>query len=333
MLVDWLTLAAGLALLVGGGEVLVRGAVAMARDLGVPPLVVGLTVVAFGTSAPELAVSVTAALRGNGAVAFGNVIGSNLANIGLILAATAVLRTLMLQSVVLTREMPMMLLAGGAAVVMGFDQLRLQPVSQFDRPEGLVFLLFFGVFLYYTIVETFRKRGTDPLVEQARERGDSAALRTLGASGGLVLIGLLGLGLGGRLTVTGAVEVATGLGAPRGLIGLTVVAVGTSLPELTASVSAALKGETDLAVGNLVGSNIFNILFVLGLTSTIRAVPVPPGAHLDLVVMVCFATILLVVSTTRRRISRAEGLALLVMYLGYMGFRTVAGFGGMGGPA
>lgn len=242
VIADALILLLGIALLIGGGEAMVRGAAALARQLGVPPLVVGLTVVAFGTSAPELAVNVTAAVRGNGAVAFGNLVGSNLANVGLILAISALLRPIDVQSVVVTREIPMMLLASVVTVVMGLDVLRGEAASAYDRPEGLLLLLFFGVFLYYTIADTLRRRTTDPLVEQAREHPAGERLTSLVTSGALVVLGLVALTLGGRFTVAGAVEIATALGAPKGLIGLTVVAVGTSLPELSASLMAARRG-------------------------------------------------------------------------------------------
>jgi len=322
LLADAALLVVGLALLLAGGEFMVRGAAALARQLGVPPLVVGLTVVAFGTSAPELAVNLTAAARGNGAVAFGNLIGSNLANIGLILASAALLRTLAIQSIIVTREMPMMIVASVATLVMGFDALRGQVDSHYDRAEGLLLLLLFAIFVYYTVSETLRKRSSDPFVEQVREHWIGARLWSLGPSIGVVVLGLAGLALGGQLTVAGAVEVAAALGAPKGLIGLTVVAVGTSLPELSASVMAARKGETDLAVGNVVGSNIFNLLFVLGVTATVGEVPVPPDGQPDLIVMLAFSSIVLLLSLGRREITRAEGALLLIGYLGYITWRV-----------
>lgn len=322
LLGETLWLGLGVVLLVAGGESLVRGAAALARQLGVSPLVVGLTVVAFGTSAPELAVNVTAALRGNGEVAFGNLIGSNLANVGLILAGSALVRRLSIHSVVVSRELPMMLLASAVALVMGFDALRLEATSRYDRTEGLLLLMLFGVFLYYNVAETFRKRSADPFVQQVREHPFGERLASLGSSFALVGLGLVGLALGGELAVTGAVGLAEGLGVSRELIGLTIVAVGTSLPELSASLLAARKGETDLAIGNVVGSNVFNLLFVLGVTATIRPVPVPARGHTDLLAMVAFALGLLLVALGRRAIGRVEGALLLAAYLGYVGWRV-----------
>jgi len=323
LLTDVLLLAFGIGLLVAGGESMVRGAAALARQLGVPPLAVGLTVVAFGTSAPELAVNVTAAIRGNGTVAFGNLIGSNLANVGLILAGSALVRQLTIHSTVITREIPMMLLASTAALVMGFDALRTESVSQYDRAEGLLLLLFFGIFLYYTISETIRKSATDLFVQQVRGRKVGSRMKSLGASVGLVVLGILGLAFGGHFTVVGAVGLAEVLGVPKSLIGLTVVAVGTSLPELSASMMAARKGESDLAVGNIIGSNIFNLLFVLGVTSVIRPVPVPAGGHADLTAMFVFGTVLLVFSLGRKRITRREGAVLMLSYLAYIAWRAL----------
>lgn len=323
LLADVLLLAFGIGLLIAGGESMVRGAAALARQLGVPPLVVGLTVVAFGTSAPEFAVNVAAAIRGDGAVAFGNIVGSNLANVGLILAGSALVRRMTIHSTVITREIPMMLLASAAALVMGFDVLRLEAPPEYDRAEGLVLLLFFGIFLYYTIAETIRKRATDPFVQQVRERKIGARMKSLGASGGLVFLGIVGLALGGQFTVVGAVGLAEVLGAPKSLIGLTIVAIGTSLPELSASVMAARKGESDIAVGNVIGSNIFNLLFILGVTAVIRPVPVPTGGFADLAAMFVSGVALLVFSAGRKRITWVDGTALMLSYLAYIAWRAL----------
>jgi len=314
-------LAIGLALLIAGGESMVRGAASLARQLGVSPLVIGLTVVAFGTSAPELAVNTTAAIRGNGSVAFGNIVGSNLANVALVLGLCALARPIAVQGIVVSREIPMMLLASAAALVMGFDVLRSQEPSHYDRAEGILLLMLFGVFLYYTIAETLRKRRTDPFVQQAEQHPAGERLRSLRTSAFLVIAGLTGLVLGGRLTVAGAVGIAEALGAPKALVGLTIVAIGTSLPELVASLMALRRGEGDLAIGNVVGSNIFNLLFVLGITATIGRVPVPPLGHTDLTVMLAFGAGLLAFAFGRNEITRPEGGVLLAAYLGYLGWR------------
>ncbi|MDX1649915.1 MAG: sodium:calcium antiporter, partial [Myxococcota bacterium] len=225
MLLDLVVLVMGLALLLGGGEGLVRAASALARELGVPPLVVGLTVVAFGTSAPELAVNVTAALRGDADLSFGNVVGSNLANIGLILGLAAVLRSLEVSGTIISREIPMMLVATATAIVLGLDRLH-DPVPEvYDASDGLVLLLLFGVFLFYTVAEVLRGRGEDPLVAQAAARVSAGRLRSLATSAAAAGVGLAVLMVGAELTVQSAVDLATALGVPAAVVGLTVVAV------------------------------------------------------------------------------------------------------------
>ncbi len=325
---DFLGLVAGLALLLGGGELLVRGASSLARDLGVPPLVVGLTVVAFGTSAPELAVNVTAALRGDAALSFGNVIGSNIANIGLILGTAALVRAVEVRGTVISREIPMMLVATAAVFVLGLDRVA-SGAEDYDRSDGLVLLLLFCVFLYYTIAEVLRGRvrgrRQDPLVEQAEERAARSWLRPVTGSSVVALLGLALLLGGAELTVRSAVDLAAALGVPKSVVGLTVVAIGTSLPELATSLTAMRHGQLDLAVGNVVGSNIFNLLFILGTTSLIRTVPVPAGGVADLAALALFSAALLTVSLSqRRRIVRMEGAALLLAYLGYSTWRVAA---------
>lgn len=324
------TLALGFVLLVAGGEAMVRGAAALARRFGVPSLVIGLTVVAFGTSAPELAVNTAAALRGNGSVAFGNVVGSNLANVGLILAVCALLRPLAVRSIVITREIPMMLLGTFAALVMGVDLLRGEDASSYDRSDGLLLLLFFGVFLYYTVAETLFRRPQDSFVQQAEAMPTGERVESAVASLGLVVVGVVGLVLGGHFTVESAVEIATALGVSKAVVGLTIVALGTSLPELVASVIAVRRSEADLAVGNVVGSNIFNLLFVLGVTATVHPVPVPEGGFVDLAAATVAGALLLLCSIGSRGITRLEGAGLLACYLGYLAWRAAGAIAGSG---
>jgi cation:H+ antiporter len=324
-MLDALCLAAGLALLLGGGHMLVRGASGLARDLGVPPLVVGLTVVAFGTSAPELAVNVTAALRGDTALSFGNVVGSNIANIGLILAVASMMRPLEVRGTVISREIPMMLVATAAVIVLGLDRI-VAASEGYDRSDGLILLLLFAVFLYYTVAEVLRGRARDPLLAQAAERAAAGRLYSIAASTVVAVVGLAVLVGGAEITVRAAVGLATELGVPDSVVGLTLVAVGTSLPELATSIMAVRSGQVDLAVGNVVGSNIFNLLFILGITSSIRAVPMPEGGSSDLIALAAFSAALLTVSLSQqKRIVRPEGAGLLALYLGYSATRVILG--------
>jgi len=318
-----LLLAIGLALLLGGGELTVRGAAALARELGVSALTVGLTIVAFGTSAPELAVNTLAALEGRVEISFGNVVGSNLANVGLILAIAALVRPLAVQGIVISREIPMMLLATAAAVVITFDR-GAADAAVFDRSEGALLLLFFGVFVYYTVREALRGRRADPLLAQASGSRSGGPLRSLLSSALVAALGLVLLTGGGHLTVEGAVGLAEVLGVPSSIIALVLIAVGTSLPELVTSVVASYRGQTDLAVGNIVGSNIFNLLFVLGITASLHPVPVPERGALDIVVMSVLSLALLPLALRYRNISRPEGAALLLAYAAYVGWRLTA---------
>ncbi len=324
-MLDAALLAVGLAVLVVGGDGLVRGASALARQLGVSPLVVGLTVVAFGTSAPELAVNGLAALRGDTALSFGNIVGSNVANIGLIVASASLVRPLVVRSSVITREIPMMLLGSLAVVVLAFDRVRGETVESYDRYDGLVLLLFFSVFLYTTLIEVLSGRAEDPLLAQAEEVAPGERLASPLPSLLLVVAGLAGLVAGAELTVRSAVALAEALGVPKAVVGLTLVAVGTSLPELVATLVATFRGQADLAVGNVVGSNLFNLLFILPLTAIVRPVPVPAAGHWDLAVMLLMSVALLGVAMThRRQVVRAEGLVLLVLYFVYLGSRAVS---------
>jgi cation:H+ antiporter len=325
MALSLLLMVVGLALLVGGAEALVRGASALARRLGVPPLVVGLTVVAFGTSTPELAVNVAAALDGNTGISFGNVVGSNIANIGLILAAAALVSPLEVNPTVVNREIPMLLLGTAAAVGMALDRpLDGAAADTFGRGDGLVLVLLFGVFLYYTILGALRQRaGRDAYVAELQEDVATRPPQPLWLSLLLSAVGLLGVIFGGNWTVDNAVVLARQAGVPEPVVGLTFVAVGTGLPELVTSVIAARRGHSDLAVGNVVGSNIYNLLFVLGATAAIRPVAVPPAGRADLLVMAAMTAALLPLSVYReRRIGRIGGLALLTGYAVYIIWRA-----------
>jgi cation:H+ antiporter len=324
MPLDTLLLLAGLALLLGGGELLVRGAAALARSFGISPLVVGLTVVAFGTSAPELAVNLAAALRGEGGISFGNVVGSNIANVGLIVGLAALVRPLSVHVTVILREIPMMLLASTVVLVMSF-QSRLEGAADvFRRSDGLILLLLFGVFLYYTTLDALRQRGSAAIAREVEDIAEEGLAAGRGRSLLLTGLGLVGLIAGGELTVRSAVAIALALGISKAVIGLTIIAVGTSLPELVTSVMAARRGQSDLAMGNVVGSNIFNLLLVLGLTATVRPIPVPEGGHVDLLMMTALAAALLPLSIRSRRMPRWSGALLLASYALYLLWRGLS---------
>jgi cation:H+ antiporter len=322
--------AAGIVLLVVGGELLVKGAAALARCMGISPLVVGLTVVAFGTSAPELAVSVQAALADSGTLAFGNIFGSNMANIGLIIGLAAVLHPLPIDHVVSRRELPMMLLALAAAIVMSFDVALGEQTNAYARSDGLVLLLFFFVFIYYTLGDLGRQREN----QRAKANGsESSGIGSIWAAGAhqpegtgrtltnllLIVVGLAGLIYGANLVVSGGVGAARVMGVPEVVVGLTLIAIGTSLPELAATLAAVRRNDIGLAVGGVVGSNIFNTLLITGAASTIAPMPIPVGGHLDLAATAILSLSLYFVARTHdQRIIRFEGLTLLVLWGAYV---------------
>jgi len=322
---DVLRLVIGLALLVGGGEAVVRGASAVARHLGISPLAIGLTVVAFGTSAPELAVNITAAFENQPGISFGNIIGSNLANIGLVVGCCGLVRALPIKGVVVAREIPMMLLATIAVIVMAADRAVDGDAPLLDRGDGIIMLLFFSVFLYYTVGELLRQRAEHPVLEDllASELPGVRPGVALGRDSLVALAGFGALLYGAGLTVDGAVALARQFQVPEVVIGMGVVAIGTSLPELAAGLMATLRGHMELAIGNVVGSNVFNLLLVLAVTACIRPLEVPAGGMTDLVFAAVLSLALLVVSVTNRRlILRAEAAILLLAYLSYLGWRS-----------
>ena len=300
----------GIVLLYFGGEFLVRNSSQLAQSLGITPMVIGLTVVAFGTSSPELAASLTAALQGSPEIALGNVIGSNTANIALILALTATIYPLRTEANFLRREVPIMIGTSALLLLMLVD-------GNLRGFEGVILLVLLGVYLWILfrgnekpeVQDEFRK-------EYAQVEARSSWVAVLGA--------LLGLGLlvgGAQLLVTGATSLARGFGVPELIIGLTLVAVGTSLPELATSIIAALKREPDIALGNIVGSNIFNILAILGVTTLAQPIAVPyDTVVLDLVVMLGFSILLLPFLVTGLRLGRREGTVFLVLYLVYVAY-------------
>lgn len=299
-------------MLVGGAEALVRGASGLATRLGISPLVVGLTVVAFGTSAPELAVTLVAAIKGTGDLAFGNVVGSNLFNGLAILGLSALVAPLVVDRKLVRFDVPAMIAASVAVGLMALD-------GGIGRLDGAVLLA--GLVAYIAVSvrkERRRMQVEDRAGDHPKVAGGGGRLRiawlVVGVVGGLGL-----LVLGSHLLVTGAVQVARAFGVSERVIGLTLVAAGTSLPELATSVVASVRGERDIAVGNIVGSNLFNLLCVLAFSATILPLPVAADAlHLDVPVMVGAAVLCFPIFRRGRFISRPEGATLLVIFATYM---------------
>ena len=321
-LMTFVYLIAGLVLLVAGAEVLVRGAAKLAAQFGISPLVIGLTVVAFGTSAPETAVSVQAALSGSGDIAIGNVVGSNIANVLLILGMTALVAPLVVSRQLIRLDVPIMIGASLVTFALAWD-------GELSRLDGA--LLFSAVVVYtlFLVISSRREKAADTNDEFTQEFGlDASAKPHAGLIiAALVLGGLVLLVVGSNFLVEGAVSLARALGLSELVIGLTVIAIGTSLPELATSLMAAVRGERDIAVGNIVGSNIFNLLCVLGLASLIspQAIVVSPNAlAFDFPVMIAVAVACLPIFFTGYAINRWEGLLFLAYYVAYTAYLVMS---------
>jgi len=319
----------GLFILSKGADWLVDGASSLALKLKITPIVIGLTVVAFGTSAPELVVSLTSALNNNTAIAVGNIVGSNIANILLILGVTATIYPLTVKKNTVWKEIPMSFLGAVMLLILGVQHIldaRTFPSFNLNSPEqagiitftnGLVFLAFFIIFLYYTFG-----------ISKASGDNESEIKTYSGAKSAILIVGgLIVLGLGSKLVVDNAIAIARTFGLSDALIGLTIVAIGTSLPELVTSVKAALKKNSDIAVGNIVGSNIFNILFILGLTALFKDIPLSGQNVADILVL--FATTILLIVTLfvwkKHTITRIQGLFMIACYVAYISFLVIRG--------
>ncbi|HMS99336.1 MAG TPA: calcium/sodium antiporter [Saprospiraceae bacterium] len=311
----YLLLILGFVLLIKGADFLVDGSASLAKKYNISNIVIGLTIVAFGTSTPELIVSLIASMNGNTEIAIGNVVGSNIVNIFFILGVSATIYPLATKSNTIWKEIPMSLLAALLLWVMANDQLiDGANSSMLSRIDGIVFLAFFIIFIYYTV--GIAKSDTDDSPEIEIQN------ITPGKSFLFIVLGLAGLIIGGKWIVDGAVALAKNLGLSESLIGLTIVAVGTSLPELAASAVAAYKKQTDIAIGNVVGSNIFNIFLILGISSLIKPLPFTSGSNID-VMVACLASIVLFVLLfvgKKHIIQKWQGLLMILIYLVYVGY-------------
>lgn len=306
---EYILLIVGFVLLVKGADVFVDGSSDIARYFGIPSFIIGLTIVAFGTSAPEAAVSITAAVTGQNGIAVGNVIGSNMFNLLMVLGACALVKPCPVQPSILKNEYPLSI---GAAVlfillaIVGSDSMRNLSLSQID---GLILL---AVFLFFLIM-TIRKAKRHPVRETFGNQKKPSLLKGVLLS----LFGLAAVIIGGQVVVNNASAITESFGVSQTLIGLTIVAIGTSLPELVTSIAAALKGETDIAVGNVIGSNLFNILLVLGASVSIHPVKVETINLYDAGILVAVSLLIMVPGATKKEIRRGWGLLFILLYAAY----------------
>lgn len=318
MILDIIYLVIGLALILLGANWLTDGSAAIAKRFGISDLVVGLTVVAFGTSAPELVISVMSAISGSAGLAIGNVVGSNIFNILVIIGITAMVKPIRVEKSVMNNELPLTLLSSVVLLAMG-NAVVLNGASEsvLTRVDGILLLLFFAIFMRYTFAQAHAlpEPESDPAAQDVSQKPPMSTAKAII----LVVAGLAGLVGGGNRFVASASGIASGLGVSEAVIGLTIVAMGTSLPELAASIVAALKGKSDLAIGNVIGSCIFNAFFILGTAATISQLPFGTIGNVDLLTL-CGASLLFLIFARvyrERTITRAEGALMTAGYVAY----------------
>lgn len=314
-------LIAGIALLGYGADLLVRGAVTLAQAAKVSAAVIGLTIVSMGTSLPELTVSVAAALRGSPDLSMGNVVGSNIFNIGIVLGVSALILPMRVHGSAVKMEWPFLFLAS-------FQLLLLARDGRIDRLEGWFFVIAIVLFTWYAVMigrESVGQEEMADLKEQVQEKSVAPAVRTIGTAVGLVVVGVALLLTGGELLVRGAVALARTFGMTERMIGLTVVAIGTGTPEVATSIVAARKGQSEIALGNVIGSNIFNILGILGVTAVITPLAVAPAMlDSDLWWMLGITLVLFPIMRSRAVVTRVEGGLLVLIYGTYVTLLALA---------
>lgn len=314
MLISIFLLIIGFIILIKGADFFVDGTVDIANKLKISKMLIGLTIVSFGTSAPEFAVSIKSMLIGSGDIVLGNVIGSNILNILLIVGCSAVIHSLVVKNNTVKKELPIVMLITVLFGVLLSDNLFDNVKNTFTRSDGIVLILFFAVFLYYLIKMARKKEQTDE-----KENKISIGKAIL-----LTIIGIVGIVLGSNFVVDNACNIAKIIGVSERLISLTIIALGTSLPELVTSVTATIKGEYDIAIGNVVGSNIFNIGIVIGVpVALLGGIGTIAFSYIDLIVMIVSAFILFIFSFNDYKITRREGIMLLLLFIFYYGYVIV----------
>lgn len=309
---EYIFLILGFLMLIKGADFFVDGASNLAKAFNVPSILIGLTIVAFGTSAPEVAVSISASLKGNNSIAIGNVLGSNIFNVSFILGISAIFFPLSVQKNTIKKEIPLMLLASISLLVLGMDTMfDNQKQMLISRSDGFMLLLLFLVFFYYIIEIALNSKNEESIEKNVLNKNIFKILIK-------VAIGLILIILGGNFVVDNSIIIAKNFGLSETLIGLTIVAIGTSLPELVTSIVASIKKQSDIAVGNVVGSNIFNTFFILGASASINPLYVDKNLSFDIFFNLIISTVLLIFAFRKKDINRLEGFALLFMYISYM---------------
>ena len=316
-----LLLAVGFAFLVKGADFFVEGSSSIAKKLKVPPIIIGLTIVAMGTSLPETAVSVTASLVQNNELAVSNVVGSNIFNLMFVIGVCSILTPIMVQKATVVRDIPLSLGCALFLLVLGISGLGDKAGMTLGHADGVIFLIVFAGYIFTMVRSAMKARAAGQKVEiEGVEECDNMKELSYGKSILFLIVGAAAMAFGGDLTVDTASRIAIELGMSQTLVGLTIVSIGTSLPELVTSVVAARKNEVDMAVGNAVGSNIFNILMVLGISSAISPVALIRENIIDIVLLMVFSVMVWIFAGTRKKIERKEGIIMVVVYLVYCAY-------------
>lgn len=315
-----LLLLAGFAFLVKGADLFVEGSSSIARKLKVPPIIIGLTIVAMGTSLPETAVSVTASMVQNNELAVSNVVGSNIFNLMFVIGVCSVLTPIMVQNVTLIRDIPLSFGCALLLLVLGILGIGDKTGMTLGHIDGIVFLIIFAAYIFTMVQSAMKARAAGQKVEIEGVEACETKELSYAKSILFLIVGAGAIAFGGDLTVDTASRIAIELGMSQTLVGLTIVSIGTSLPELVTSIVAARKNEVDMAIGNAVGSNIFNILMVLGISATISPVALLRENIIDIIILMIFTVLVWLFAGTKRKISRKEGIIMALTYLVYCGY-------------
>lgn len=303
----------GFVLLIKGADFFVEGSSSVAKKFNVPSLIIGMTIVAMGTSLPELAVSVTASITGNNTLAVSNVSGSNIFNLMVVCGACALFAPLTIEKNTLMKEFPFSIVCAGLLVVFGFIGMKL------GRVDGIILLVIFVAYLFWMIYSAKKARSEgDKFETEEEEMAEEIKILPMWKCLLYIVGGMIAIKFGGDFVVNGASSIAAGFGLSQTLIGLTIVALGTSLPELVTSIVAARKNEVDMALGNVIGSNIFNILLILGVAAAISPVTFIMENIIDIIILIIMSTVVWIFAWTSKKINRKEGIIMLLVYVVYM---------------
>lgn len=314
-MIDYLLLIIGFVFLVKGADAFVEGSASLAKKFKVPTILIGLTVVAFGTSAPEAAVSITATINGSSNISIGNIVGSNMFNMLVVIGIAAMIKPINIKIKTILKEIPFLLLASITLFILSMDvKFNNSNINQLALGDGIILLLIFLVFLYYLVELAITSK------DSSKEFDENINEQPLLKSILFGAIGLIGIIWGSDIVVNSGSHIAKSLGMSETLVGISIIAVGTSLPELATSMVAAFKGESDIAVGNAIGSTMFNTLLILGLASVINPIVVEQKIFTDLIFVICSIILVYFFAITNKKTVRWEGFILILLYIGYLIF-------------